>query len=442
MFIELPTHLYTFPEVPLPLVWSIKQRERTSSLTGSQVEEKTRSALEALLAQHPLPPNASVAIGVGSRGIANLQRVVRTAVAVLKSRGICPYIVPAMGSHGGATAKGQMEVLASYGVTPEEVGAEIRATMEVSEIGRLPQEAGPFQGVSVFCDRHALNADTILLINRIKPHTDFRGPIESGIAKMLAIGLGKRHGAEQIHRYGAEGLRNLMPEVARFLATNLPLLGGIALIENSLGHTSEIHALPRQGIARDAEEKLLQRSREIMPHLPFHELDLLLVDEMGKNISGSCMDTHVIGRAVMPSIPEAEWDGPNIRLIAVFDLTEASHGNAASIGLADMITERLAKKIDFEASYINMRTSGEGGTQRARLPLILPTPEDCVRTGIATCGRGDWSKIRLARIRNTADLQYLEVSEALLEEVLAHPDLEMLSESHPLDLTKPLPAGR
>jgi hypothetical protein len=442
MQIELPSHLFTFPEVPLPTVWSVRQIERTPALPPKQIEQRTREALESLLASRSLPTHASVAVGVGSRGIANLALIVRTVVGVLKAHGHCPFIVPAMGSHGGATAQGQAEVLHSYGITPENVGAEIKATMEVSPIGELTEEAEGYKGFPVVCDRNALQADAILLINRIKPHTDFTGPIESGIAKMLAIGLGKQQGAERIHHYGAAGLRDLMPHVARFMAAHLPVLGGIALIENSLGHTGEIHPVPPHAIGRAPEQALLDKSRKLMPHLPFSSLDLLLVDEMGKNISGSCMDTHVIGRAVMPSIPESEWDGPNIRLIAVFDLTDASHGNAAAFGLADMITERLAKKIDFVASYINMRTSGEGGIQRARLPLILPTPEDCVRTGIATCGRGDWTKVRLARIRNTADLQNLEISQALLEEAKANPDLEVAAVGHPLDLSRPLPAGR
>jgi hypothetical protein len=305
----------------------------------------------------------------------------------------------------------------------------------VKQVGVLDsEEAGPFAGHPIFCECNALSADAILLINRIKAHTDFRGEIESGIAKMSVIGLGKRHGAEGVHRYGAQGLRELMPRMARWLSGRLPLLGGVALLENELGRTSEIHALPPSQIARDGEKRLLERARAMAPRLPFAELDVLIIDEMGKNISGAGMDTHVIGRGNMPSIPEAEWGGPNIRLIAVLDLTAASHGNATAVGLADLTTRRLIEKADFQATFINVRTSGEGGVLRGRLPLILPTGEDCVRTAIATCGQPGPEAVRLARIRNTADTQYLEVSRALLEQALQDPHLRVASISHVLDL--------
>ena len=206
-------------------------------------------------------------------------------------------MVPAMGSHGGATAEGQIEVLHGYGITPEAVGAEIRATMEVEQIGTLEgEDAGEYAGQPVYCERNALAADAILLINRIKAHTDFSGELESGIGKMSVIGLGKRHGAESVHRYGARGLRDLIPRLARYNASHLPLLGGIALIENELGHTSELHALPPDEIGQEGEKNLLRRARAIAPRLPFDEMDVLIIDEMGKNISGAGMDTHVIGR--------------------------------------------------------------------------------------------------------------------------------------------------
>jgi hypothetical protein len=439
MQINLPIDIFTYPHIPLPEVWTVEQKFATPTLTPGQIENGVRRSVAELVANANVRAGASVAVGVGSRGLDNLPLVVRTTIAELRARGLEPFILPAMGSHGGATAEGQTELLHGYGITPENVGAPIRATMEVEEMGRLEgPEAGDFPGQPVYCDRNARAADAILLINRVKPHTDFRGDIESGIGKMCAIGLGKRHGAASIHRYGTHGLRDLMPRVARYLARRLPILGGVALIENELGHTSEIHALPPDQIACDGEKALLARARAIAPRIPFPELDALLIDEMGKNISGAGMDTHVIGRGNMPSIQEETWGGPNIHIIAVLDLTVESHGNATALGLADLTTRQLIEKADWEATFINMQTSGEGGILRGRLPWIMPTGEDCVRTAIATCGQGDPSRVRLARIRSTADMQFLEITAALLEGARANPALRVSEASHPLSLSHPV----
>ena len=435
--LNIPLDIFTYPDVPLPEVWTVEQKFDTLALTPTQIETQVRAAVEMLAQDARLKPGAKVAVGSGSRGVDNIVPVIRTVIAELKARGMEPFLVPAMGSHGGATAEGQRSLLLDYGLTPEAVGAEIQATMEVDEIGTLEgEEAGPFVGHAVFFDRIAHAADAVLVVNRVKAHTDFSGPIESGIGKMCAIGLGKRHGAEGIHRHGARGLRELMPRVARYLAAHANIVGGIALIENELGHTAEIHAVPADEVAREPEQALLRRARAIAPHLPFAEIDVLVIDEMGKNISGAGMDTHVIGRGAMPSIPEVEWGGPNVRLIAVLDLTAPSHGNATALGLADMTTRRLMEKVKFEDMFINMRTSGEGGILRARMPLILSTGDDCVRTAFATCGRAEPAEVRFARIRNTADTQYLEISAALLAEARADPMLTVSADSHPLDLCR------
>lgn len=444
MHLDLPIDIFTYPDVPLPEVWTVEQKFDTPALTPDEIVAATRQAVETLRRDPRLKPGASVAVGVGSRGLDNLPLVVRTVVAELKAGGLCPFIVPAMGSHGGATAEGQVSVLHDYGISPNTVGAEVRATMEVEEVGRLDgDDAGDFAGHPVYCERNALSADAILLINRIKAHTDFRGPIESGIAKMSVIGLGKRHGANSVHLNGARGLRDLMPRIARYLTAHLPIIGGVALLENELGRTSEIHPLTGAQIGREAETALLERARATAPRLPFSEIDILVVDEMGKNISGGGMDTHTIGRGHMPSIPEHTWGGPNIRLIAVLDVTAESHGNVTGLGIADFTTRRLIEKADFEATYINYRTSGEGGAQRARLPIILPTSEDCVRSAIATCGRGDhYDQVRLARIRNTADTRFLEISAALRPEAQQNPALIVAEVGHPLDLGTPVRQSR
>ncbi len=440
MRIDIPLDIFTYPDVPLPRVWRVEQRYETPELTAKEIEVSVSEQLSKLIESSPrIKPGATVAVGCGSRGLVNLVTVVRTVVEELKSRGVNVFLIPAMGSHGGATPEGQTSVLIDYGLTPENVGAEIRATMDVVHPGTLiGEDAGPFSGHVVCYDRIASGADAVILVNRVKPHTDFTGAIESGIGKMAAIGLGKRQGAEGIHRHGAHGLRELMPRVARFLARHTNIAGGIAMIENELGQTAEIHAVLPEQMASDGEARLLVRAREISPRIPFSELDLLVVDEMGKNISGAGMDTHVLGRGFMPSIAEHTWGGPNISIVAVLDLTDASHGNATALGLADLTTSELIEKIDFEAMQINLRTSGEGGIIRGRLPLIMPTREDCVRTAYATCGKGRHQDVRFARIKSTANTRFVEISEALVDEARTNPTLIVSESYHTLELSNPL----
>jgi len=436
--IELPTGIFTYPDIPMPQVWTVEQPVGACALSPAEVEAAVHGSVESLLAAWG-GKRGTVAIGVGSRGLDNLQRIVRTAVEELRAAGFEPFIVPAMGSHGGATADGQTQVLASYGIDRESVGADVRATMDVVEVGRLEgPDAGEFTGFPLVVDRIAYEADAILPINRIKAHTCFTGPIESGVAKMMAIGLGKRQGADGIHRHGAHGLRELIPRVGRALVSRLPVIGGIALIDDALGHTAEIHALAPSEIGRGSETDLLEHARTMMPHLPFDSMDVLVIDEMGKNISGTGMDTHVIGRMNMPSIPPADWPGPDVRVVAVLDLTPETHGNATAIGLADIATRRLIEKVDWVATLTNMRTSGEGGMLKSQIPLIMETGEDCVRTSMGACGQFPPERVRLARIRNTLDLRYFEVTEPLAEEARRKPGLTVSASSHTLDLCAPV----
>jgi len=428
--LQLDTKAFSYPDIPLPAVWTICQTMEAPVL--ADIESAVRKAIESLWQDPRLQPGAAVAIGVGSRGINNLLSIVRAAVEELKQRGANPFIVPAMGSHGGATAEGQVEVLAGYGITPEKVGVPIRATMEVAQVSTLEG------GYPVYFDCHALSADAVVVINRIKPHTDFIGEIESGIAKMCAIGLGKQKGASRIHNYGADGLREIMPRIARKLVETVNIVGGIAIIENPFGQTAEIHAVPAADIAGPREKELLRRARTLCPRLPFQTLDVLVIDQMGKDISGTGIDTHVIGRARMPSIPESMWDGPDVRMICVLDLTDHTHGNAAGLGLADITTRRLIERIDFTATFMNYRTSGEGCAYRARIPIVLEDAEEAVKAAIALCGRGCHEEVRLARIRNTEFVETIEVSEPLLEEVGVNPHLQIIAGAHPLDLSRPL----
>lgn len=422
MKIEIDTAGYAYPDVQIPQVWTIRQKIDAPAL--QDVESAARTAAKELLSDPRMRPGATVAVGVGSRGINNLVAIVRTTIGVLKAHGCRPFIVPAMGSHGGATAEGQAEVLHRYGITEEAVGAPIRATMEVAQVGALED------GYPVFFDCNALQADAVIVVCRIKPHTDFTGPIESGVAKMCAIGLGKRHGASRIHQFGSGGLRDIMPAVARKLAEKVNIVGGIAAIENPQGNTAEIHAVPAADVGRDGESALLSRARELMPRLPFDQIDVLVVDEMGKNISGAGMDTNVIGRLWMPSVPETAWHGPSVRSICVLDLTDETNGNACGLGLADFVTRRLIERTNYGITILNSRTSGEGGVRRMKLPLILEDAEACVKAAIGSCGRGNNDDVRLVRIRNTEFVETLEVSDSLMAEVRSRSDLEVIDTKH------------
>lgn len=433
--VPIDTRVFDYPDIALPPLFTVRQKADAPVL--SDVAGAARKATRALIAgdERLRKPGANVAVGVGSRGISNYLLTVQTVVDELKRAGCAPFLVPAMGSHGGATAPGQIEVLAEYGITEESVGVPIRATMEVVEVGRLDDVGLPF-----YFDKNAHGADAVLLVNRIKPHTDFGGRIESGIGKMCAIGLGKQKGAESIHNFGADGLRQLMPRVARRLVESVNVVGGVALIENPYGQTAEIHAVRAPDVAGPGEETLLARARVLMPRIPFDELDVLVLDEMGKDISGSGLDPHVVGRVRMPSIPETDWDGPNVRMVCVLDLTGHSNGNAAGLGIADVVTRKLIERIDWATTTTNFRTSGEGAAYRMRLPIVLEDAPGCVRASMGLCGRGDMTKIRLARVRNTKYVDVLEVSEALLDEVRARPDLEIIADAHAPDLAAPLHA--
>jgi hypothetical protein len=431
--ITLDTTLFDSPGVVLPEVWTVTQTDAAPAL--GDIVSAVREAIAIPLSDARIRPGAHVAIGSGSRGIANLTTIVKEVVNCLNERGAIPFIVPAMGSHGGATAEGQKQILEDYGITEEFVGAPIQATMEVEEIAQLDD------GYPVYFDRNALAADAVIVINRIKPHTDFAGRIESGLGKMCAIGLGKQKGASSIHKFGAQGLRDVMPQVARKLVEHAPIVGGVAIIENSFGQTAEIHGLAAADFAMPAEERLLQRARDLSPMLPLSEIDVLVIDEMGKDISGSGMDTHVIGRLRMPSMGEDEWDGPKTRVICTLDLTDRSHGNAAGIGLADMVTRKLMEKVDFHATFMNHATSGEGGVYRGSLPIVLEDAEACVRSAIARCGQGHEDKVRLVRIRNTECVQRFEVSAAVLSQLDGKAGVVIDENSHALNVLSKLDAG-
>ncbi len=421
---------FAYPDVPLPDVWTVRQKVEAPEI--GNVEAAAADAVARLCADARLCPGASVAIGVGSRGISNLQPIVRTVIERLKARGCHPFIVPAMGSHGDATVDGQTQILHGYGITEAGCGAAIRATMEVEQVSTLED------GYPVYFDRVALAADAVVVVNRIKRHTCFQGRIESGLAKMCAIGLGKHKGALAIHEFGFAGVRDTMPRVAHRLLACTNIVGGIGILENACGGTAEIHALTADEIGGDREAELLRRSRALSPRLAFDDVDVLVVDRMGKDISGAGLDTHVIGRVRMPATPDADWPGPTVRVIVVLDLTDQTHGNATGLGLADIVTRRLIERVDFHATMTNHRTSGEGGAFRSKIPLVLADGRAAVQAAIGCCGRGRPETIRLARIQSTAFVERLEISGPLLDEARRRDDIEVLSGPHPMVLSAPL----
>ncbi|MGB9858934.1 MAG: lactate racemase domain-containing protein [Moorellaceae bacterium] len=399
--------------VVLPQMYRVKQH--FPDLALPDIPGKIREEMSKTQIGEKVAGGKRVAIAVGSRGINNIALIVKSVVEEVKNYGGRPFIVPAMGSHGGATAEGQKQVLESYGITEEYTGAPIISSMEVVSLGKTDQ------GVEVFMDKQAYGADAIIAINRIKLHTDFRGEIESGVLKLLAIGLGKHKGAANIHRYGAWGLKEHIPEVAKVMIKKSPVALGIGIVEDAYDHTAIIEAMEPEEI-EEKEKRLLKTQRELMPSLPLDKIDVLIVEEMGKNISGCGMDTNVIGRIKIKGVPEPER--PDIKVVVVLDLTEESHGNAVGIGLADLTTRRLVNKIDWEQMYANCITSTF--PERGKIPVTLETDELAIKTAFMWIGPVRSREAKVIRIKNTLQLSEMYVSEACLEELKGHPNIELL----------------
>jgi len=364
---------------------------------------------------------AWVGITVGSRGIDNLVAVTRSVVEMVREAGGQPFILPAMGSHGGASAAGQTAVLGSLGVTARCVGAPIRASMATMRLGTTSH------GVGVYASREAVDAGGLVVMNRVKQHTDFSGDYESGLVKMLAIGVGKRDGAAAMHSRGCAGLREDVPEGARILLRRLPVVGGIAVLENGYHETADIVGLaPEQILPR--EKALLRRARRTAARLPFQEIDLLIVDWIGKEISGAGFDTHVIGRRTIWGEPE--FRGARIRLIAARDLSPASQGNAVGVGLADLVTERLVRKIDWGTVRANVLHTGF--LNRAKLPLALTNDRELMRAALMALGEPDPKQVRVVRIVSTLELGRMWISEGLVAEARRHPRVRVVGEPEPM----------
>ena len=388
-----------------------------------QVADITLAAREALESSGILgrmQPGQTVAVGTGSRGIANLATIVRAVVDRLKEAGLKPYVVPAMGSHGGATADGQRQILAELGVTEETMGVEIRATMEVKQIGQIVDGPPLYQGVD------SMAADHALLVSRIKPHTDFRSHLESGPSKMCVIGWGKQFGAALMHAGGGANFQKYLEPAARIYETNTNFVGAICPIENAYDGTAEIVGLLDTEVGTAKEAALLEKAKELMASLPFPEIDVLVVQELGKNISGTGMDTNIISRLMIPRQPEA-FGKVDVAVIAVMDLTEETHGNVAGLGLANVTTARVAQKIDWVSTYTNCITSGIFGMFRVSLPITMPDDKRTLQVALRGCAR-PFDEARMVFIRDTLTVDHLWVSPNLREAVEEHPRLTLLDE--------------
>ena len=356
------------------------------------VPDIERGAYEATLTafRDDVTPGMTVAVGAGSRGLTGRVELVRGTVAGLRELGAEPFVVPAMGSHGGATAEGQREMLAELGITEESVGAEIRATMDTVVVAHTSA------GTPVHLDANAAAADRFLPVNRVKPHTCFKGPVESGCMKMAVVGFGKRPGAFLVHSCGPIEMRDRLLDACAALRESGRLLGGIASVESTAGDVVLIEGLRRDDVGAGREHELTEYARTLVPALPFDQIDVLIVERGGKDISGTTMDPNVTGRFWVPGLDDLAK--PAVSAIVLLDLTDISGGNALGIGFADFIPASLANKLDFRKTYINCFTAGPAGMRRARLPMVLPDEESCIKAAITMCGRGPDEPKRVVRI--------------------------------------------
>ena len=396
----------------------VKVRQEFPRPRVEDVEAKVREEFEKEEISSRIEPGMRVALTAGSRGVARVDVVLRSLVRVLKEKGAEPFIVPAMGSHGGAMAEGQVEVLGSLGVTEEFCEAQILSSMEVAEIGRTER------GLPVYMDRHASKADGVVAVNRIKAHTDFRGTVESGLLKMISIGLGKHHAALELHGHGVTGIRDYMVEVGEQVLRSGRILFGLAIVENAYDEPARVEAIEPENV-REREEELLEEYMGYMPSLPVKDMDILFVDALGKNYSGTGMDTNVIGRFRILGVEEPE--SPSAKYVIVSRLSEESHGNALGAGLADFTTERFFDAVDRDTTNANVITSTF--VERAKIPMVLENDREALETAI----RCNWGvppeETRLVRIPNTLHLEYAYLSENLVEDALENGDVEALGEA-------------
>jgi hypothetical protein len=407
--------------VQIPVIAPIRQT-KPQPVIEDIAGEVRRQWLNSTLPRR-VAKGARIAVGVGSRGIANFQTITKATIGALREMGYQPFLVAAMGSHGGATPEGQRELLGEYGISEQELGVELRTEMDTVPLGMNSW------GEPVFWDKNAYQADAIVTISRIKPHTDYRGSFESGILKMVVIGLGKRDGAAQHHRWGFRGLRDMMPETAKVILDKTRFAGGLGILENADEKTAKLQFVDRNDLF-EVEPVLLDEARELMGRLPFEQLDLLIIGEIGKNYSGAGIDPNVVGRLLVETAPE--FESPKITRICALDLSPESHGNGTGCGIADLATDRLLADIDQKPFRMNNLTACF--LRRSQLPFSFPTDRECIECGIATCWQPALDRIRMAIIPNTLEVSELWVSQPLLQEAQQNPYLEVAGRPKPMPL--------
>lgn len=407
----------------LPKMARVRQQFDAPVLTD--LPAAIHEELDRINAASIIRSGETVAITAGSRGVANIATAIKATADYLKSIGAKPFVVPAMGSHGGATAEGQTSVLEHYGITEATVGVPVKATMDVIQLGSIQQSGA--DDLPVYMDKYAAEADHVVPLNRIKAHTDFNGSIESGVIKMMVIGLGKQQGANFYHRaFFQYGFEHVISAVGGFILDTGKIAFGVGLLENAHEETAKAVAMPAPQLLR-TERELLVEAKSMMGRLPFDELDLLIVDWTGKNISGTGMDSNVIGRMMQNFEPEPLK--PAILRIFVRDLTEESDGNATGIGLADFTTTRLVDQIDRHSTYMNGITAL--GPQKSKIPFYYDTDKEAIEVALETIGLTKPENARVIRIESTLRLTDLDISEALLKDVELHSNLEVIGETSP-----------
>ena len=388
-----------------PRMVPVKQHFKTKPI--QDIPATVRAELAGIQPHKIIAKGDTVAITAGSRGIANLAAIMAEIVRELKKIGAKPFIIPAMGSHGGATPEGQKTILAHYGITKETMGVPVKSSLSVVQVGSTPD------GIPVYLDRYASKADHIVVVNRVKPHTDFKGKFESGLMKMMAIGLGKQKGADHYHKaIVRRGHYQVFLSVAREILQRCPIAFGVALVENQRDETQIIHAMPAADI-EVTEYQLLRKAKRLFPRIPLDPIDLLIVDRMGKEISGTGMDQNVIGRSAIPY--HRPWIKNHILRIFVRDLTAESGGNATAIGNADFTTKRLVDKIDQQATYMNAMTSS--CPEAVRIPPYYNSDREAIATALDTIGPVESQNARIVHILDTLRLEEMYVSEIMLPDV-------------------------
>ncbi len=409
-------------DVPIPKMVKVRELYDNSHIPKEEIAQTVQNELarEALSGQ--IKPGMQIAITCGSRGIHHYAIMTRAIVDFVKSKGANPFIVAAMGSHGGATAEGQTQILADYGITEKTMGCPVKSSMETVQIGLSNVRHQP-----VYVDKYASEADGILLFNRIKPHTSFRGRYESGLMKMMAIGLGKQHGAESIHHQSPGIMHELVEEYGRTILENCPILGGIAIIENAYDETYLIRGLSPEEIITE-EPKLRDLSYKTIARLLFDKCDVLVVDKIGKNISGDGMDPNISGRFVQPKYCSG---GIEAEKVVILDLTDETHGNAQGVGLAEVTTRRLFNKMKLEMTY----PTGVTNTflHLMKIPMIMDNDREALQLALCCCPDAeDPENMKMIRIPDTAHIEYIEISEGLIPLAKANPHIEILSEPYEL----------